>query len=106
VSKEERSKELFIEDIYDSINAIEEYVKYIDFEEFKNDRKTYQAVIREFEIIGEATKNILSFLNDVYPQYNWREVIDFRNKITHEYFGVNFNIIWNSIFYELPKLKK
>ena len=58
-----RSNELFLNDIIESIDAIFSYLVDVDFDEFKSDRKTYQAVIREFEIIGEATKNIYECLN-------------------------------------------
>ena len=101
-----RDKNLFLEDILESINAIEDYIKYIDFEDFKKDRKTYQAVIREFEIIGEATKNIYKDLKEIYPTYPWRRIIDFRNKISHEYFGIDFAFLWNTSFDKLPELKK
>ena len=101
-----RSNELFLNDIIESIDAIFSYLVDVDFNEFKNDRKTYQAVIREFEIIGEATKNIYECLKKYYPNYPFRRVIDFRNRISHEYFGINFKTIWDIIFYELPKLKE
>ena len=100
-----RDKTLFLEDILESIDAIFDYIKYIEFEDFKKDRKTYQAVIREFEIIGEATKYIYEDLKRAYPNYPWRRVVDFRNKISHEYFGVNFAFIWNTAFDKLPELK-
>jgi uncharacterized protein with HEPN domain len=100
-----RDKSLFLDDILESVNAIESYVVYIDFDEFKNDRKTYQAVIREFEIIGEATKNIYQDLKKVYPNYDWRKIIDFRNIVSHNYFGIDFLTIWNTIFDKLPELK-
>ena len=101
-----RDKNLFLEDILESVNAIEDYIKYINFDEFKNDRKTYQAVIREFEIIGEATKNIYKDLKRIYPQYPWRRIIDFRNMISHGYFGIDFLTIWNTAFDKLPELKQ
>ncbi|WP_457564756.1 HepT-like ribonuclease domain-containing protein [Caminibacter sp.] len=101
-----RSKELFLEDIAESIEAIFEYVKGYELEDFKNDRKTYQAVIREFEIIVEATKNVYDFLKEKYPNYKWRVIIDFRNKINHEYFGIDYVLIWNTIFLKLSELKK
>ena len=85
-----RSKELYVLD---------------DFEDFKSDRKTYQAVIRELEIIGKATKNIYDFLKIKYPEYPWRLIIDMRNRISYAYFGINFKLIWGVILYDLPKLK-
>jgi len=102
----ERKKELFLNDILESIDAIFEYLVDVDFDEFKSKRIVYQAVVREFEIIGEAVKNIYPCLKNVYPEYPFRRVIDFRNRISHEYFGINFKTIWDIIFYELPKLKE
>ncbi len=101
-----REKELFYIDILDSIEAIFDYVKGIEFEDFKADRKTYQAVIREFEIIGEATKHILNEARNCCPDIPWRSIIDFRNVISHEYFGIRLKTIWDLIFYELPNLKQ
>jgi len=102
----QRDKILFAEDILESIDAIFDFVAGIEFDEFKEDRKTYQAVIREFEIIGEATKHIKDDLKKLFPDIRWQDIVDFRNRISHEYFGVNFKIIWSTIFYELPTLKK
>ncbi len=101
-----RDKKLFLNDIIESIDAILDYVKGYELEDFKTNRLVYQAVIREFEIIGEATKNIYEFLKEKYPNYPWRLIIDFRNKISHEYFGVDFVLIWNTIFLKLPELQK
>ncbi len=101
-----RDGELFLNDISESINAIFEYLIDVEFNEFKSNRMMYQAVIREFEIIGEAVKNIYPCLKEAYPKYPFRRIIDFRNRISHEYFGINFKTIWDIIFYELPKLKK
>ena len=101
-----RDKTLFLQDILESIDSVFDYIKGYEFEDFKNDKKTYQAVIREFEIIGEATKNIYQDLKNIYPDYPWRKIIDFRNLITHNYFGIDFLTIWNTIFDKLPELKK
>ncbi len=104
--KYKRDKELYLRDIIESINAIFDYVHGYELEDFKNDRKTYQAVIKEFEIIGEATKNVYDFLKEKYPDYPCRLIVDFRNKLTYEYFGVDFVLIWNTIFLKLPELKR
>jgi len=101
-----RNAELFLNDILESIDAIFEYLVDVEFDEFQSKRMIYQAVIREFEIIGEAVKNIFSCLKKVYPEYPFRRIIDFRNRISHEYFGINFKTIWDIIFYGLPKLKE
>lgn len=100
-----RDEALFITDINDSVNAILEYVDGISLEEFIADRKTYSAVIREFEIIGEATKHLSNNLLEKYCDIEWRDIKDFRNLLIHEYFGVDFEIVWNTVQQDLPKLK-
>lgn len=100
-----RDMKLFIVDIAESIDAIFEYVADMTLEEFQEDRKTYSAVIREFEIIGEAVKHLPQELTKNYPDIAWRDIQDFRNMLIHEYFGVDFDIIWNVIKDDLPNLK-
>ena len=99
-----RDISLYLEDILDSINAIEDYVKNVDFDTFYSDRKTYSATIREFEIIGEAVGKIIDYL-EKDSSVNWRDIKDFRNFLIHEYFGVDFEIVWQTIEEDLPKLK-
>jgi uncharacterized protein with HEPN domain len=101
-----RDKTLFAEDIIEAIDAIFSHIEGYELEDFKSDRKTYQAVIKEFEIIGEATKHIIEDAKKIAPEYPWRYVIDFRNVLVHEYFGIRFKTMWDIIFYELPTLKK
>ncbi|KFL33343.1 MULTISPECIES: DUF86 domain-containing protein [unclassified Sulfurospirillum] len=100
-----RDLRLFIYDIKESIEAILSYVDGITLEVFIHDRKTYSAVIREFEIIGEATKHLPENLTQHYNEVAWRDVKDFRNLLIHEYFGIDHRIVWNTILYDLPKLK-
>jgi uncharacterized protein with HEPN domain len=102
-----RSQLLYLQDILESIEAIESYVESIHFEEFIEDRKTYSATIREFEIIGEAVGNILdSPLLDRYTHIPWREIKGFGNLLIHEYFGVDAEVIWRTIDKDLPELKE
>jgi uncharacterized protein with HEPN domain len=102
-----RNLRLYLEDIIDSIEAIETYIKDLDVDEFKSDRKTYSATIREFEIIGEAVGKVIN--TDVVKKYKkipWRDIKDFRNLLIHEYFGIDYEIVWNTIHEDLPQLKK
>lgn len=99
-----RDFRLFVVDIKESTEAIFNYVEEIDKEGFKNDRKTYSAVIREFEIIGEAVKHLPEVLTEQYPEIAWRDIKDFRNLLIHQYFGVDHEIVWNTIQNDLPKL--
>jgi uncharacterized protein with HEPN domain len=64
----------------------------------------YSAVIREFEIIGEAVGKLGSELKQAYPDVPWQDFKDFRNLLVHEYFGVDLEIVWNTIHNDLPML--
>lgn len=100
-----RGIKLYIEDILESIDAIEEFTKDIGYEEFCNDRKTYSATIREYIIIGEAVSHLIEILEKSSPDYPWRMIKDFRNFIVHEYFGVDPRIVWDLTKLELSELK-
>ena len=100
-----RNWQLFIEDITESIRLIKEYTQNMGFESFKNDRKTIDAVVRNFEIIGEASKYIPEAVKIKYHEVDWQAIIGLRNRITHEYFGISLSIIWHIIEVELPKLQ-
>jgi uncharacterized protein with HEPN domain len=101
-----RDKTLYADDLINSIEYIFEYVKGMEFEDFKNDRKTFLAVVKELEIIGEAIKHIKDDLKKIDNSYPYEQIVGFRNILVHEYFGVNYTIVWNVIFYELPKLRE
>jgi len=96
---------LYLNDIKDSINAINDYIASMTFDDFINDRKTYMAVIREFEIIGEAVKNIPDSIKAQYTEIQWRDIVDFRNLLIYQYFGVDLEIVWKTIEEDLPSLK-
>lgn len=96
---------LYIEDILESIDAINNYIENMNYETFLNDRKTYSATIREFIIIGEAISKIIEILEEEYSNYPWRMLKDFRNFIVHEYFGVNPQIVYDAASLELDELQ-
>ncbi|MCD6542142.1 MAG: DUF86 domain-containing protein [Thermoplasmata archaeon] len=100
-----RDYKLFIKDILDAIEKIEEFVAGMDFEEFKNDDKTVSAVVRKLEIIGEATKNIPDEIRQKHPDLPWKEMAKIRDKLIHGYFVVDHQIVWNVVKKELPLLK-
>lgn len=95
---------LYCEDILDSASAIIEYVEGLNYEGFRYDRKTYSAVIREFEIIGEAVGKLPDDLKQSREDIEWQDIKDFRNLLTHEYFGVDLEIVWKIIRDDLPIL--
>jgi len=94
---------MYLEDILSSIDRIQEYISGLDFQQFKKDYKTVDAVIRNFEIIGEASKNSPQNIKEKYPNVPWSEMYLLRNKISHEYFGVDYEIIWDVAYNYLPE---
>lgn len=100
----ERDIQLYLADILDSCNAVTEYVAGITFEDFYNERKTYSAVIREFEIIGEAVGKLPDELKQRRSDVEWQDIKDFRNLLVHEYFGVDLEIVWKVIQEDIPGL--
>ena len=87
------------------MSRIAEYIKGYDFEHFKKDYKTVDAVIRNFEIIGEASKSLDEKIKGKYPDVPWKEMYYLRNKVSNEYFGVDYEIIWDVAINYLPKNK-
>ena len=96
---------MYFEDIQISMNRIAEYIEGLDFVSFKQDYKTVDAVIRNFEIIGEASKNLPDFIKEWYKYIPWQEMYLLRNKISHEYFGIDYEIIWDVATNYLPENK-
>lgn len=96
-----REPKLLIGDIIESAYKILDYTDRQSFDDFKNDSKTVDAVIRNFEIIGEAAKLIHILQNRLpekfkgnFPDIDWHRIRGFRNRIVHDYFGVDFSIVW------------
>lgn len=106
MAKKNRSDNLYLEDILSAIDKITEYIKECDFQKFKSDSKTVDAVVRNFEIIGEAAKKIDDRIKSKYPEIPWSEMYYLRNRITHDYFEVDVEIIWDIAVNYLPENKK
>jgi uncharacterized protein with HEPN domain len=100
----ERPQLLYCQDILDAGSAIQSYIQGSTLDTFVQDRMRYSAVIREFEIIGEAVGKLSDALKATYPEIPWQDVKDFRNLLAHEYFGVDLEIVWNTIRDDLPML--
>ena len=101
-----REWKLFVEDIVESIELIEQYIEDLEFNDFRKDRKTIDAVVRNFEIIGEASKYIPDYIKGKHTDVDWIGIVGLRNRIVHEYFVISIEIVWNIVKQELPKLKK
>lgn len=81
-------------DILDSAAKILNYTEGLSFEQFTTDGKTIDAVIRNFEIIGEAANRLPEEFKDRYPDIDWHRIRGFRNRIVHDYFGIDYSIVW------------
>jgi len=96
---------LFIEDIKESLEKIERYVAGMDFDAFAGNELVIDAILRNLEVIGEATKNIPERFRKEHSDIEWRRMIGLRNIVAHEYFGVDLHIIWEIITKRLPETK-
>ncbi len=101
-----RSDVEFLNDIYEGIQRIELYTQKINYENFLEDRKTQDAVVRNLEIIGEAVKNISGNFKSKYPQIPWKDLAAVRDRLIHHYFGVNLEIVWTILKEDLPNLRE
>ena len=88
-----RSWKLRIEDIVENIKDIESFIQGLDYKKFSEDKKTFNAVIRSLEIIGEAAGHVPKEIQSIHTQIPWVLIKDFRNVLAHQYFGVDNKIV-------------
>ncbi|MHA7864828.1 HepT-like ribonuclease domain-containing protein [Flagellimonas marinaquae] len=99
-----RDNILLIQDMIESARKIMTYTRNMSFDRFKNDSKTVDAVIRNFEVIGEAANRLTDDFKTKNPEIEWSHLRGFRNRIVHEYFGIDLEIVWHIIEENLPEL--
>ncbi len=95
-----------IEDIVICLSKIEEYIHGLNYEDFVNDYKTQDAIIRNLEVMGEASKQISSGVKKEYQNIPWKMIAGTRDRLIHGYFGVNIDIVWEITTIDIPALKK
>ncbi|MBU1566219.1 MAG: DUF86 domain-containing protein [Proteobacteria bacterium] len=94
-----------LEDIDEAIDLIFRYTEDLNYNSWKKDRKTIDAVIRNLEIIGEAATHIPSEITEKHADIPWAQMKGIRNVLVHEYFGVDAEVLWRTITEDLPSLK-
>ncbi|SHJ98814.1 Uncharacterized conserved protein, contains HEPN domain [Tangfeifania diversioriginum] len=100
----ERDISLLLGDMLESALKIKRYVEGMDYESFISDEKSVDAVVRNFEIIGEAANRIDPDFKIRNPELEWKRIRGFRNRIIHEYFGIDFEIVWTIIEEDIDNL--
>lgn len=90
-----RDPRLYLDDILEAIARIGEYTASMDYDAFRQDRKTQDAVVRNLEIIGEAAGRLPESLRTISSEIEWRKIIGLRNILAHEYFGVSLPVVWD-----------
>jgi uncharacterized protein with HEPN domain len=100
-----RDYKLYVKDILDAMEAIETFVEGMELEQFMSDDMVSSAVIRKFEIIGEASKHVPDSIRERYPTIPWKEMSGMRDKLIHFYMGVKYELVWHTIKDVIPQIK-
>jgi uncharacterized protein with HEPN domain len=99
-----RDSWLYLEDMRTSCEKVLRYTRRLTVDQFMQDEKTFDAVVRNLEIIGEAAKHIPREMRTRYPQVEWRKIAGLRDVIAHEYFGIDLDILWDIVENQVPPL--
>jgi len=100
-----RNYRVYLSDILDALRNAREFVKGLSYKEFIADKKTVSAVVRELEVAGEATKQLPASVRKKYPHIPWSDMAGMRDKLIHFYFGVDLEIVWETVKARIPELE-
>jgi len=101
-----RDDTVYLSHILDALRQIAEYTANLDYNGFRAARMVQDAVIRQFEIIGEATKNCSEEFRAEHPGIPWKDLAGFRDKLIHQYFGVDISLVWRSVVEDVHGSKR
>jgi len=103
---DKKDDSIYIMHILDATNRIEEYTATVDYEEFMNNKLVQAAVIREIEVIGEAAKKLSEKFRKKHLEIPWKRIAGMRDKLIHNYFGVDMDAVWETVKKDIPELKE
>ena len=101
-----KNNQLFLQDIPAAIESIETFIEGMSMSQLKEDDKTFSAVIRKLENIGESAKNISKIITKKHDYVPWKEMAGMRDRLIHAYFGIDCDLVWDVIKNELPRVKE
>ncbi|HDH45380.1 MAG TPA: DUF86 domain-containing protein [Thermococcus sp.] len=101
-----RSVKRYLQDILDAIEKIKKYTAKVDYEMFSKNQMMIDAVLMNIAIIGESVKKIPEDVKEKYPDIPWKDIAGMRDKVIHDYFGVDVNIVWETIKKNVPELEQ
>lgn len=105
-SMKKRDDTVYLNDMLDAIRQIEQYMRGLEFQAFSEDKMRQDAVVRRFQVIGEAARNISPEFQQAHPNVPWSEIIGMRHKVIHDYFEIDLETIWDTVYSDLPSLEE